>query len=97
MESYQISPTIAEIVINPISLNEWTYLFSTLSLEQLNGENIFFVKLDNGNIGKICQTLEKGDSGPDSLNFDIEAPYPIRLPRYKRDRNPRIIIPVASK
>ncbi len=82
----------AEHDINPISLNEWRYLVTTLTEEQLLGNTYYFVKLDNGDIRSIKVSLSKGDGGgPYGYSMSIQRLSPRDF--YNGPIKPRVISP----
>ena len=85
---------LAERNIKPISLNEWRYLLTQLSREQLFGNTYYRVQFEDGAIHTIEVNLHLGD-GPHGASFKIHKLSPqntIRGPQLE-DIYPRFIAP----
>jgi|GEM_PF-6799783 len=65
----------AERTIKPISLNEWRYLLTQLTEEQLLGNTYYQVLFDDGITRSIEVSLNKGD-GPHGYTLEIQKLSP---------------------
>lgn len=61
----------AERDITPISLNEWCYLFTQLTEDQLMGLTYYLVQFDDGVIRSIEIWLDKSGGGPYGYSLSI--------------------------
>ena len=88
----------AERDIVPISLNEWRYLFTQLTEDQLIGHTYYLVQFDDGVIRSIEIWLDKSGGGPYGYSLSIRKLSP-QHSFYDKDLSsgdsikPRIISP----
>lgn len=62
---------LSELNAKPLSLNEWKYLFSQLTEEQLYGVSFFPVQLDDGTVKTIRTEVISDGAGPYGYSVDF--------------------------
>ncbi|MFH1098500.1 MAG: hypothetical protein V1723_01035 [Candidatus Uhrbacteria bacterium] len=77
--------------IQPISLNEWRYLLSQLTEEQLLGNTYYFVRFDDGVVRSIEVSLSKSGGGP--YEYGLRMRGLSSQDSFDGNVNPRIIAP----
>ena len=86
---------LAERNIKPISLNEWRYLLTQLTREQLLGNTYYRVQFDDGTVHTIEVNLDPSGEGPYGCSFRIHKLSPQNTIRnfQNEDIYPRFIAP----
>ena len=86
---------LAERGIKPISLNEWRYLFTQLTEEQLREKTYYLVQFDDGVVRSIESSFEKSGGGPYGFSLSIKKLSPQES--FYGDLNPRFITPLEEE
>lgn len=81
--------------IKPISLNEWRYLLTQLTREQLKGNTYYRVQFDNGSIRTIEISFDLSGGGPYGVSFRIHKlpPQDTTAISWEEEVYPRFIAP----
>jgi hypothetical protein len=86
---------LAERGIEPISLNEWRYLLTQLTEEQLQGKTYYLVQFDDGIVHSIEASLDKSGGGPYGYSMLMRKLSP--QDSFSDNIKPRIISPSRTE